>query len=115
MRGDRPVVVLGVVDTRGKRASHVHLPGAQHERAEEAGEGDREVGEDETPSEEHRRAFRRRAPGQGAMKFAPIFAALKRNGYDETVAVEPFDYIPDGPGAAAFAACYLRGVRECLA
>jgi sugar phosphate isomerase/epimerase len=33
------------------------------------------------------------------MKFAPIFAALKRNGYDATVAVEPFDYVPDGPGA----------------
>ena len=57
----------------------------------------------------------RRAPGQGAMKFAPIFAALKRNGYDATVAVEPFDYVPDGPGAAAFAAGYLRGIRECLA
>ena len=57
----------------------------------------------------------RRAPGQGEMKFAPIFAALKRNGYDETVAVEPFDYVPDGPGAAAFAAGYLRGVRESLA
>jgi D-psicose/D-tagatose/L-ribulose 3-epimerase len=57
----------------------------------------------------------RRAPGQGEMKFAPIFAALKRNGYDKTVAVEPFDYVPDGPGAAAFAAGYLRGVRESLA
>jgi len=57
----------------------------------------------------------RRAPGQGAMKFAPIFAALRRNGYDRTVAVEPFDYVPDGAGAAAFAAGYLRGVRECLA
>lgn len=57
----------------------------------------------------------RRAPGQGDMTFAPIFAALKRNGYDKTVAVEPFDYVPDGPGAAAFAAGYLRGVRESLA
>jgi sugar phosphate isomerase/epimerase len=57
----------------------------------------------------------RRAPGQGAMKFAPIFAALKRNGYDATVAVEPFDYVPDGPGAAAFAAGYLHGIRESLA
>jgi sugar phosphate isomerase/epimerase len=56
----------------------------------------------------------RRAPGQGEMKFAPIFAALKRHGYDATVSVEPFDYIPDGPGAAAFAAGYLRGVRESL-
>jgi len=57
----------------------------------------------------------RRAPGQGEMKFAPIFAALQRNGYDRTVAVEPFDYVPDGPGAAAFAAGYLRGIRESLA
>ncbi|MEO8311697.1 MAG: sugar phosphate isomerase/epimerase family protein [Caldimonas sp.] len=56
----------------------------------------------------------RRAPGQGDMRFAPIFAALQRHGYDETVSVEPFDYIPDGPGAAAFAAGYLRGVRESL-
>jgi sugar phosphate isomerase/epimerase len=57
----------------------------------------------------------RRAPGQGEMRFAPIFAALARNGYDRTVAVEPFDYVPDGAGAAAFAAGYLRGIRESLA
>jgi D-psicose/D-tagatose/L-ribulose 3-epimerase len=57
----------------------------------------------------------RRAPGQGAMRFAPIFAALQRNGYDRTVAVEPFDYVPDGAGSAAFAAGYLRGIRESLA
>ena len=57
----------------------------------------------------------RRAPGQGDMRFAPIFAALARHRYDGIVAVEPFDYVPDGPGAAAFAAGYLRGVRESLA
>jgi sugar phosphate isomerase/epimerase len=57
----------------------------------------------------------RRAPGQGEMRFAPVFAALKRNRYDGVVAVEPFDYLPDGPGAAAFAAGYLRGVRESIA
>lgn len=57
----------------------------------------------------------RRAPGQGEMRFAPVFAALKRNGYSGIVAVEPFDYVPDGPGSAAFAAGYLRGVRESLA
>ena len=49
------------------------------------------------------------------MRFAPIFAALQRHGYDRTVAVEPFDYVPDGSGAAAFAAGYLRGIRESLA
>ena len=56
----------------------------------------------------------RRAPGQGDMRFAPIVAALRRNGYRGTVAVEPFDYVPDGIGAAAFAAGYLRGIRESL-
>jgi sugar phosphate isomerase/epimerase len=57
----------------------------------------------------------RRGPGQGDMQFAPILAALKRHGYDGTLAVEPFDYWPDGPGAAAFSAGYLRGLREALA
>lgn len=56
----------------------------------------------------------RRGPGQGDMKFAPILAALQRHGYDKTVAVEPFDYSPDGPGVAAFAVGYLRGLREAL-
>jgi len=29
--------------------------------------------------------------------------------------VEPFDYLPDGPAAAAFSAGYLRGLLEGLA
>ena len=57
----------------------------------------------------------RRGPGQGDMKFAPILAALKRNHYAGTIAVEPFDYVPDGPGVAAFSAGYLRGLLEVLA
>lgn len=56
----------------------------------------------------------RRGPGQGAMRFAPILAALKRQGYRGAIGVEPFDYVPDGPGAAAFSAGYLRGLREAL-
>ena len=56
----------------------------------------------------------RRAPGQGEMRFAPILAALDRNGYAGVVSVEPFDYVPDGVGSAAFAIAYLRGVREAL-
>jgi len=56
----------------------------------------------------------RRGPGQGEMKFANILAALKRHDYAGTIAVEPFDYVPDGPGAAAFSAGYLRGLREAL-
>jgi len=57
----------------------------------------------------------RRGPGQGELQFAPILAALKRHAYDGTVAVEPFDYSPDGPGVAAFSVGYLRGLREALA
>ena len=56
----------------------------------------------------------RRGPGQGEMKFAPILAALKRHDYACTIAVEPFDYSPDGPGVAAFSSGYLRGLREAL-
>ncbi len=56
----------------------------------------------------------RRGPGQGEMKFAPILAALKRHNYAGTIAVEPFAYSPDGVGAAAFSAGYLRGLREAL-
>jgi len=54
----------------------------------------------------------RRAPGQGEMKFGPILAALHRNGYGGAIGIEPFDYWPDGAGAAAFAAGYLRGLQE---
>ena len=54
----------------------------------------------------------RRAPGQGEDRFGPILAALARNGYAGWIAVEPFDYRPDGPGCAAFAAGYLRGLLE---
>ena len=38
----------------------------------------------------------RARPGRDA--FAPILAALERNGYAGVVSVEPFDYVPDGPG-----------------
>lgn len=54
----------------------------------------------------------RRGPGQGDMRFAPVFAALCRHRYDGVVAVEPFDYQPDGPGAAARAIGYIRGLLE---
>jgi D-psicose/D-tagatose/L-ribulose 3-epimerase len=56
----------------------------------------------------------RRGPGQGEMKFAPILTALKRQNYAGTIAVEPFDYSPDGEGVAAFSVGYLRGLREAL-
>ena len=56
----------------------------------------------------------RRGPGQGEQRFAPLFAALKRHGYAGDVAVEPFDYVPDGPGAAARAIGYIKGILEAL-
>ena len=57
----------------------------------------------------------RAGPGQGTDTFAPLLAALLRHGYTGDIAVEPFDYVPDGPGAAARAAGYLRGILEALA
>jgi D-psicose/D-tagatose/L-ribulose 3-epimerase len=57
----------------------------------------------------------RRGPGQGKMEFLPILAALQRNGYQGAIAVEPFDYIPDGPTTAAFCIGYLKGLCETLA
>lgn len=60
----------------------------------------------------------RRGPGQGEMRFAPILATLLRmraqGHYDGIVAVEPFDYVPDGPGCAARAIGYLKGLVEAL-
>ena len=55
-----------------------------------------------------------RGPGQGDDKFAPVFAALRRHGYDKVVAVEPFDYRPDGATSAARAIGYIRGILETL-
>jgi sugar phosphate isomerase/epimerase len=56
----------------------------------------------------------RRAPGQGADRFAPVLAALVEGGYSGDIAVEPFDYRPDGAGCAAYAAGYVRGILESL-
>jgi sugar phosphate isomerase/epimerase len=61
----------------------------------------------------------RRGPGQGALDFAPILRTLgemQRQGhYNDTIAVEPFDYVPDGAGCAARAIGYLRGVLQGVA
>ena len=56
----------------------------------------------------------RRAPGQGELRFAPILAALRRQGYDGIASVEPFVYEPDGPTSAARAIGYLKGLLEAL-
>lgn len=60
----------------------------------------------------------RRGPGQGELRFGPILATLarlQREGvYRGAVAVEPFDYVPDGAGCAARAIGYLQGIAEAL-
>ena len=56
-----------------------------------------------------------RGPGQGERAFTPVFAALQRHRYDGIVAVEPFEYVPDGPASAARAIGYIRGILEGLA
>ena len=55
-----------------------------------------------------------RGPGQGALGFADILRALRRHGYAGWIAVEPFDYHPDGPACAARAIGYLNGLLEAL-
>jgi sugar phosphate isomerase/epimerase len=60
----------------------------------------------------------RRGPGQGAMDFGPILRVMQRmeaaGHFPGIVGVEPFDYVPDGPGCAARAIGYLRGVMQGL-
>ncbi len=54
----------------------------------------------------------RRGPGQGDDRFAPILAALARQRYAGWLAMEPFEYVPDGPGSAAWCAGYVSGLLE---
>jgi D-psicose/D-tagatose/L-ribulose 3-epimerase len=56
----------------------------------------------------------RRGPGEGDDRFAPLFAALSRHGYDGVVAVEPFKYVPNGQATAARAIGYIRGILESI-
>ncbi len=60
----------------------------------------------------------RRGPGQGGMEFKPILQTLRRmqaeGYYNGIIAVEPFDYVPDGMGSAAYSIGYLRGVLQAL-
>lgn len=60
-------------------------------------------------------AENRRGPGQGDRPdgrdaIAPLLQALLDLGYRGALAVEPFEYVPDGPACAARAAGYVRGV-----
>jgi len=53
-----------------------------------------------------------RGPGQGEDTFGDVLDALAEVGYQGAAGVEPFEYVPDGPTAAARAIGYLRGLRE---
>ena len=57
----------------------------------------------------------RRGPGQGDDRFGGILAALARQGYAGWLAIEPFDYRPDGAGVAAHSIGYVRGLLEAAA
>lgn len=61
----------------------------------------------------------RRGPGQGSLQFGAILETLmhlQRMGhYEGIVAVEPFEYVPDGPACAARSIGYLKGILEGLA
>jgi D-psicose/D-tagatose/L-ribulose 3-epimerase len=54
----------------------------------------------------------RRGPGEGSDRFAPVIAALARGGYDGWLAMEPFDYVPDGPTCAARCIGYVQALLE---
>ncbi len=56
----------------------------------------------------------KRGPGEGGIDFAAVLAALRRHDYAGAAAVEPFVYMPDGPGCAARAIGYLRGIEAGL-
>jgi len=54
----------------------------------------------------------RQGPGQGELDFAPIMQTLIEQSYDRWIGVEPFDYVPDGPAAAARAMGYIAGLKD---
>lgn len=60
----------------------------------------------------------RRGPGQGALDFGPVLRVLRdmeaKGHFPGILGVEPFDYVPDGPGCAAHSIGFLRGVLQGL-
>jgi len=57
----------------------------------------------------------RRGPGQGDTAQRPVMQVLRDQGYQGWMAVEPFNYQPDGPACAAYSAGYLRATWDSLA
>ncbi|MGQ2922774.1 MAG: sugar phosphate isomerase/epimerase family protein [Hydrogenophaga sp.] len=56
----------------------------------------------------------RRGPGQGDTDQRPVLQVLKDAGYSGWVAVEPFEYLPDGPGCARASAQHVRDLWRTL-
>lgn len=56
----------------------------------------------------------RRGPGQGDTDQRPVLQVLKDSGYAGWVAVEPFDYLPDGPGCAEASARHVHELWRSL-
>jgi D-psicose/D-tagatose/L-ribulose 3-epimerase len=56
----------------------------------------------------------RRGPGQGSTDQRPVLQVLKDTGYAGWMAVEPFDYVPDGPGCADASARHVRDLWNTL-
>jgi D-psicose/D-tagatose/L-ribulose 3-epimerase len=56
----------------------------------------------------------RRGPGQGDTDQRPVLQVLKDTHYAGWVAVEPFDYVPDGPGCADISARHVRDLWRTL-
>lgn len=56
----------------------------------------------------------RRGPGQGETRQGPVLQVLKDMHYDGWVAVEPFEYLPDGPGCAEISARHVREIWRAL-
>jgi D-psicose/D-tagatose/L-ribulose 3-epimerase len=56
----------------------------------------------------------RRGPGQGDTDQRPVLQVLKDTAYAGWVAVEPFDYVPDGPGCAEASARHVLDLWKNL-
>lgn len=56
----------------------------------------------------------RRGPGQGETDQRSVLQALKDMHYAGWVAVEPFEYVPDGPGCARASAQHVREIWRTL-
>jgi sugar phosphate isomerase/epimerase len=57
----------------------------------------------------------RRGPGEGEDRFAPVIRALVETRYRGWLAMEPFQYRPDGATCAARCIGYVKGLMEALA